>query len=259
MVNKDIVFSKDKPYRGWFLCCYPLAQCASCFYNIVYICIYRKSKDCRKGYDPLNEDEQPKNDQRQISKTSQSLNSPQHESLTFNTQALFVTFIWGIPLVGTVAFLLSAFYKLPVASYLLPIYLLNAFQVFIVVITLLITYKVLQITEPEIRTFMKSMRAAYSDHVEDNRKVKEKCRVVIGDDEVKDSGRLFGEMVGVVIHELPKNTTSLHLSQEIPNGSQSTLPSGATVTGSDSSQPPGANKPKPSPKYSLQAEVHHPC
>ena len=140
------------------------------------------------------------------------------DSPMFDTQALCVTFAWGFPLVGTAAFLLTAFYKVPVASYLLPLYLLNAFQIFIVVISLLITYKVLQINEPEARTFIKNIMAGYYES-------KQKCQNVGGDEtlagredipdeevqvegnhveeknEMAETGKLAGQLIQLLIRE----------------------------------------------------------
>lgn len=171
---------------NWCLVCYPFWQWIKCSLNCFYLCCFNKT--CPKftskvRFNHLNEE-------------SRKVNS------FFDTQAFCVTFAWGWPLAGTVAFLVSAFYELPIASYLLPIYLLNAFQVFVVMITLLITYKILQITEPEIRTFMRSMKRAYQGRA---RRPRSRRLVQMDEDDVEATGALVGELVEVVIHELQKS------------------------------------------------------
>ncbi len=188
MVNKDIDNADNKCGNCLLVLYYPIYQCGLLLVNIFCVCIRKKTYPSSK-YQPLN-------------------GSRRKVSQIFDTKAFCVSFAWGVPLVGTVAFLLAAFYKLPIASYLLPVYLLNAFQVFIVVITLLITYKVLQFTEPEIRAFMKSMKRAYNSRA-NRRNVNPAEKVSVGEDEVEATGLLVGELVEVVIHELRKKKAAV--------------------------------------------------
>jgi hypothetical protein len=99
---------------------------------------------------------------------------------------------------------------LPVASYTLPLYLLNAFQVFIVIITLLITYKMLQITEPALHTFLRNMKEAYPKHVQ-QLKVAEEGRVQMKGGEVESIAMLMGVLAAAV---LQKNEPSLSKTQQ---------------------------------------------
>ncbi len=82
---------------------------------------------------------------------------------TLNTQALCIVLGWGILVVGSLAFTIYAFYEVPFKTLDLASYLLNIFQILIVVIAALITYKILMFSEPEIHRFIKNVRKAYEE------------------------------------------------------------------------------------------------
>ncbi len=183
----------DTGWKSCFVACYPCFQAIKCLLICLCLFVFRKQKFQAQNtsYETLLEEKRD---------TDQS----------FDTKAFFVTFIWGLPLMGSVAFLLSAFYELPVASYTLPLYLLNAFQVFIVVVTLMITYKILQITEPVVHVFLRNLKKAYLSRAEQRRvRVAENSQVRMEGDEVESTGTLMGELVEVVVHELQKNAELL--------------------------------------------------
>lgn len=165
----------------FLLVLYPIRQCCKYIVDCIYLCCTKKTYcEYKTEYNKL-------------------LEEPKRRNETFKTKTLCVTFTWGLPLTGSVAFLVSAFYELPVASYTLPIYLLNVFQVFIVMITLLITYKILQITEPEVHTFLRNMKKGYETH--DPKGKAEN----IPEDEVEATGTLAGALVKVVVGEYCKS------------------------------------------------------
>ena len=88
---------------------------------------------------------------------------------SFNTQALCIVLGWGLLVVGSLAFIIVAFYKVPFKTLDLATYLLNIFQILIVVIAALITYKVFMFSEPEIHRFIKKVRTAFEDKEKPNR------------------------------------------------------------------------------------------
>lgn len=87
----------------------------------------------------------------------------------FNTQALCIVLGWGLLVVGSLAFTIVAFYEVPFKTLDLATYLLNIFQIFIVVIAALITYKVFMFSEPEIHRFIRKVRKAFEDDEEPNK------------------------------------------------------------------------------------------
>ena len=115
---------------------------------------------------------------------------------SLSTKTLCVISPWGLLLMGTMIFMVYAFYELPIASYLLPIYLLEIFKILMVVIALLITYKILNIGNSEIRTFMRSIKKGY----EDRRNERAEALEITNKDEVEATGTLTGELLEVVIH-----------------------------------------------------------
>lgn len=122
----------------------------------------------------------------------------------FNTQAFFAIIGWGLLTVGTLAFTITAFQEVPFTTQDLITYLLNIFQIFIVIITLLITYKIFSLSESEIQRFMKTARETYIT----NRPKECVTAEQVKDDNIDDveaSGLLTGKLMEVVIHQLPNN------------------------------------------------------
>lgn len=216
----------EEKWKNCFILCYPFIQVLKCTSNCICLCICMKaycqpqtkrssgnllevkndqtsngSADPKKG---RKKRKQGRKDQVEVMlEPIEDLLKEQWEvNHFFNTRAFCVAFAWGWPLLGSIAFFLSAFYELPVASYTLPLYLLNAFQVFIVIITLLITYKMLQITEPVFHVFLRNMKDAYINRA---RHVPEDSKVKMEGDEVVSTATLMGELAGVIVHELQKS------------------------------------------------------
>ena len=121
----------------------------------------------------------------------------------FNAKAFCITFAWGWVLAGTIGVILLAFSELPILTTAVLSDLLNTFQIFIILISLLITYKILTLTEPAISRFLQKVRDTYiaksgeemdEDHVIRNRK---------DFDNFEAAGCLMGELADVVVHKLP--------------------------------------------------------
>jgi hypothetical protein len=101
---------------------------------------------------------------------------------------------------GTVMLVIVAFYELPIATFDLLSDLLNTFQVFIILISLLITYKIVYISEPDIYPFLRKLRVAYraerqqteNDSVGNDRAI----------NDVEAAGHIIGELAKVVVHKL---------------------------------------------------------
>ena len=113
---------------------------------------------------PPHEDEQ--NNELQPLLIGQKDREPEKEP--FNTQALCIVLGWGVLLVGSLAFIIVAFYEVPFKTLDLATYLLNIFQILIVVIAALITYKVFMFGEPEIHRFIKKVRKAFEEKEKPN-------------------------------------------------------------------------------------------
>ena len=205
----------EKWFCNWFLLCRPCWQVLKCMCNCICLCLCMKTsktfcRSFRKKKTPVNDLEEGEDEEETKEGKVETIDTILKENLesdhVFNTKSFCVTFAWDLPLVGSVAFFLSAFYELPIASYTLPLYLLNAFQVFLVIIALLITYKILNITEPVIHVFLRYLKKAYSERAQ-QLEVPEEGRVKMEGEEVASAATLIGELVGVVIHELQKFPT----------------------------------------------------
>lgn len=184
MLRQCYMANKNVEWRSCCIWLSPIIQTFRCMLNCLCLCLRKKhypEGTKRDSYEALF------GEQRKIDKI-------------FDMSAFCVAFAWGWPMAGTLVFLFCAFYELPVASYNLPLYLLNAFQVFIVVITLLITYKLLSINDPMVHVFLRNMKEAYLRRAPGGDRNVE----MEGEDEVEEAAALIGELVGVVVHELQR-------------------------------------------------------
>ncbi len=115
-------------------------------------------------------------------------------SKIFNTQAFCITIPWGILSTGSLAMVIISFYDLPVQTLDIVEYLLEIFQVFIVVIALLVTYKVFTLSEPEMPRFFKHLKEAYRKG-RDNSLSDIEGRI----DHTEESGATTGKYMAVLV------------------------------------------------------------
>ena len=111
----------------------------------------------------------------------------------FNTKAFCIAYAWGWVLAGFLALFFTALIELPISVFYLPSYLLNIFQVLIVVISLLITYKIIISGVPAVLRFMKSARHAYYDKGAEGKNEDEE-----DEDEIEAGGLILGEVARLV-------------------------------------------------------------
>lgn len=187
---KDTICSKC-----WnvFLPLYPMVQClkfaGGFFYRL--FCCYK----CKECSDRVESDDTALEEL--IDFTNERFDrGTDNEEL--NTKAFCVVFMWGWILVISVILLLFAFIELPIVTFNLLSDILNTFQVSILLISLLITYKILSINEPDLYRFLHNLRATFL-----NRSVARKVNDLKDVDDVEAAGSIMGELAEVVIHKLP--------------------------------------------------------
>lgn len=122
----------------------------------------------------------------------------------FDTKAFCIAFVWGLPLVIPVVLVIVAFVELPIVAFSLLSELFTTIEVFIILISLLITYKILTLNEPDISCFLQKVRNTFIAK-------SDKCVTisnVIEDkdnyDEVEAAASLVGELAEVVVHRLSR-------------------------------------------------------
>jgi hypothetical protein len=79
----------------------------------------------------------------------------------FNTQAFCIVMEWSVLVVGPLTLTVIAYSEMPFQTLDLISYLLNIFQIFIVIITLLITYKIFMLNEPDVHRLLRQIRKTY--------------------------------------------------------------------------------------------------
>ena len=89
----------------------------------------------------------------------------------FNIKAFFMACSWGWLVAGSLVFILSAFYVVPLPTIQLADYIENTIQILIVVLAFLITYKVFTVEDTDIQKFMRRFRQYKQFNAEDDAEV----------------------------------------------------------------------------------------
>lgn len=182
-----------------FLPFYPFLQCLTLLPTCFYVTCDKYCDFCKKCLaDDQEEDLEATINQRLNIQNERY--DPDPDNVEFNTKAFCIVFSWGLVLVGTVALVIIAFAELPIVTFDLLSDLLNTFQVFIILISLLITYKILGINEPDIYRFLRKLRVTFREL----RTIHEPVQNEEEDNDVEAAGYIMGELAKVVIHKLPK-------------------------------------------------------
>lgn len=196
-------------------CCLPLYPFLQCL-KLVCACPYLTCcRACREISDRVEGDETPLTDlmdfknERFDNHGNDNGDANGDNADTFNTKAFCVVYSWGWVLVASVMLVITAFAELPIVTFDLLSDLLNTFQVFIILISLLITYKILSINEPDVYRFLHNLRDTYrtqsrrsggrvNGDIQDLRQV----------DDVEAAGCIMGELAEVLIHKFPQENTA---------------------------------------------------
>lgn len=110
--------------------------------------------------------------------------------------------MWGWVLAGMVGLVLVAFMILPIVAFDLLTDLINTFQIVLILIGLLITYKILNLSEPDIYRFLSKMREAFLTKSHDRKELADKdIRDFKKVDDIEATGYLVGELAEVVVHK----------------------------------------------------------
>ena len=199
-VNSEVTLFPTWPF---LICCCPIAQFCIHIRNVVKLmCAYC----CGKYEADIMQADNAAATQNDI-QTAIELDDTYKNELTylliaraakfskkpFNTQALCIVMSWGILVVGALALIIVSFYEMPFKTLALVNYLLNIFQIFIVVITLLITYKIFILGEPDLQKVIKQIRKTYY-----------KSRVQEDDSHLEDveaTGVIVGKAMEKIIHQ----------------------------------------------------------
>ena len=131
------------------------------------------------------------------------------EDEEFNTKAFCIVFSWGWFLVLPIGLILFALSKLPIKTIDLPSHLLNTFQIFILLVSLLITYKIISLSETDVSRFLRKMRKAYialtaPENGAPPLNVTDEIKKYKEVDDVEAAACLVGELAEVVVHKLPR-------------------------------------------------------
>lgn len=133
-----------------------------------------------------------------------SSNESNNDYKTFNTKAFCIIFSWGWVLVVSVASLILAFAELPITTFDVLSDLLNTFQVFLLVISLLITYQILSTSG--VSRFLEKFRDTYKEERGKNTRNLPDSEVERDKklNNIEAAGCIMGELAEVVIHKLPR-------------------------------------------------------
>ena len=146
--------------------------------------------------------------------TLQETPSPQ-QCQGLNSIALAIVYAWGWVLVSTVVVTLGGFVALPITTFDALSRILDTFEVFVLLFSLLITYKILSLGEPDINRFLQKIRRKYINNKRKGNTNREPNDIEAVEDKILDVedktlddieavGSLVGELAEVVIHKLKK-------------------------------------------------------
>ena len=198
-------------------CCFCLCENRSKIKCFCYCCNKEKSEDSE--LDDFSTDK----DVFQYTFIEQSDEYTHNGNVFFNSQAFFVTFGWGWLIAVILAFSLLVFWELPISAINLPNYLLNIFQILLVVISVVIAYKLFFTDEPGMKGFIKDLRSAYRKKrcggdeemgilpTQKNKMMHEKC------DDMEAVGQLAGGMMHHLERYLAKEVRNLSSTLNLPN------------------------------------------
>ena len=135
----------------WFVITIPIIPVWILLSHVVNLCCSwkkcRKETDLDLDWDDIEEDNPEDN---------------------FSIKAFFMACSWGWPIIGSLAFVLSAFYLIPLPTVELAQYIQNVIQLLIVILASLITYKVFTVDDSDVRKFMRSFKNARATNAEDD-------------------------------------------------------------------------------------------
>ena len=126
----------------------------------------------------------------------------------FSIKAFFMACSWGWPIIGSLTFVLSAFYLIPLPTVELAQYIQNIIQLLIVVLASLITYKVFSVDDSDVQKFMRSFKNARATNAEDD---------------VEAAGAKAGRLANLLMQD---PTTLQGSRQETPQGTRQEVPQG---------------------------------
>ena len=178
-------------------------SCVICLYPLYQLCKHcEAAKELCHEYHNYKTDGQDSGDGDELIPLLEPKAIKQSKS-HFNLQAFCLTLGWGVLLVASLAFVIISFYEIPLKTLDLVTYLLNVFQIFIVVIALLVTYKVFTLSEPEFLRFFRHMRETYKANQVRKRNPRHRMEEVESDaiDDVEASGVITAKMLEVIVEK----------------------------------------------------------
>ena len=135
---------------------------------------------------------------------AQEANTESNSKDYFDTKAFCVTLSWGLILAIPVIFTICVFHELPIVTISLISELVGTVEIFFIIFSGLITYKILTFKEPDINRFLTKLRDAFIRKSESKHEISPDIENKANFDEVEAAGSLVGELAEVVIHNLPK-------------------------------------------------------
>ena len=148
----------------------------------------------------------------------------------FDNKAFCVSFGWGLLMLAIIILILLAFWELPISAVNLPNYLLNIFQILLVVISVMIAYKLFFTDEPGMNGFINYLRFSYrKSHKYDISDVERGSTSNIPNpympsdkhkmmyDKYSDM-EAVGQLVGKIMHHLESHLTNKSMDSSGNNG-----------------------------------------
>ena len=197
-VNSD--FQDDSHCVFCSLLCYPIKQCMR--FCCAPCCKTKEADDAPRRKAKKEADKLLENTGEWESTLTQEVlgeeagdNAAKKTEVKFNTKALCIVCSWSWIFPFMAALMIFAFAELPITTFDVLSNLLTTFQVFVVVLSLLITYKILNVDDTNnLNRFFRNLRDTYLGEKKQDM------------NPLDASGCIVGELAEVVIHRLSRGT-----------------------------------------------------
>ena len=137
----------------WIMASHLVTFCSVMAYQLCW-----KNDDIQDEIKELGELNLSDSDSKEVDDQEKKTDKDGDKKSSFSLKAFCMACSWGWLIIGSLAFVISAFFLVPLPTFQLAEYLENSVQVVIVVLGLVLTYKIFTIDESEIKKFMKSFR-----------------------------------------------------------------------------------------------------
>ena len=127
-------------------------------------------KECYKNISNSNNGNSPDNSDEDISDWFETKTAYHKTSAYFDTKAFCITLSWGLILAIPIITIIAVFHKLPIVSVSLISEVIGTVEIFIIILSLLVSYKILSYNESDTSRFLHQLRENLIENLKQRKK-----------------------------------------------------------------------------------------